>query len=178
MSYAENGPNGSHQRYFHKLVYEVYEDMNTPTHPCNESEVYSKDKCFLENLHDESIKQIGCTTPFGLNKSLICTDVEKAQKALDLYGKMQREVPKSCLNPCNYIIPHLYFTYQKRVQKNDNSFLKLENNGEIKVTKSELAYDTLTLLADIGGYVGLFLGIAIVHIKELFRILAQKFKSE
>ena len=84
MNYAENGPNGSHQRYFHKLVYEVYEDLNTPTHPCNESEVYSKDKCFLENLHDESIKQIGCTTPFGLNKSLICTDTEKAQKALDL----------------------------------------------------------------------------------------------
>ena len=87
---------------------------------------------------------------------------------------MQRN--SSCLNPCKYLVPQTYFTYQK---KNNNRFqLYLSNNGAIKVTRSELAYDTLTLLADIGGYVGLFLGVAIVHVKELFQMLACKLKME
>ena len=148
--------------------------MNTENHPCNESINYSKDVCFLEKLHEESIKQIGCTTPYGLNKSMICKETEKAQKALDLFAKMQRN--SSCLNPCTYLVPQTYFTYQK---KNNQRFqLYLSNNGAVKVTRSELAYDTLTLLADIGGYVGLFLGIAIVHVKEIFQILALKMKTQ
>ena len=97
-----------------------------------------------------------------------------SQKALDLFAKMQRN--SSCLNPCTYLVPQTYFTYQK---KNNQRFqLYLSNNGAVKVTRSELAYDTLTLLADIGGYVGLFLGIAIVHVKEIFQILALKMKTQ
>ena len=166
-----------HKRYYYTLVYEVFEDINTKSHSCNASESYSKDRCFLEKLHAESIKQIGCTTPYGLDKSRICTDVEKAKKALDLYKVMQRNVSEYCVNPCKYVVPQLFYTHE-RPSKREFSRLDLWNNGAIKVTKSKLDYDVLALLADIGGYVGLFLGIALVHIKEVFRALAQKLKSE
>ena len=169
-----HGETPSYKTHYETLVYEVFEELNTENHPCNESINYSKDACFLEKLHDESIKQIGCTTPYGLNKSMICKETGKAQKALDLFARMQRN--STCLNPCAYLVPQTYFTYQK---KNNQRFqLYLSNNGAVKVTRSELAYDTLTLLADIGGYVGLFLGIAIVHVKELFQILALKMKTQ
>ena len=179
LGFKEENETVYHQKYFYKLVYEVFEDMNTPNHSCNNSEHYSKDLCFLEKLHDESIKQIGCTTPYGLNKSMICTDIEKAKKAKSLFENMQRNIPKECLNPCKYVVPQLFFTSQQRRKGKKNfSILEILNNGAIKVTRSEIGYDALTLLADIGGYVGLFLGVAIVHIKELFKILGQKLKSE
>ena len=167
-----HGDKEGYKVVYETLVYQIYQQLNTKKQPCNDSLEYSKDKCFLQKLHEESIKQLGCTTPYGLNKSMICKNQTKAKEAKKLFSKLQRESPSFCLSSCQYLVPQTFNSYQKN---SDNRFsLFLSNTGEIKVTKSEWAYDTLSLIADIGGYVGLFLGVAIVHVKEVFYYLAKK----
>ena len=44
-----------------------------------------------------------------------------------------------------------------------------EFNKFIKTTKSRYAYQELEFLAEFGGYVGLFLGISVFHLREVFQ---------
>ena len=41
--------------------------------------------CVHKAAEKKSIKEFGCTTPFGPNKNQICTDPEIGNKALTLY---------------------------------------------------------------------------------------------
>ena len=45
----------------------------------------------------------------------------------------------------------------------------------IKVTQSKFFYNGLSLMAEIGGYVGLFLGISVVHINEMLYKVLKRF---
>ena len=46
----------------------------------------------------------------------------------------------------------------------------------VKVTQSKFLYDGLSLMAEIGGYVGLFLGISVVHINEMLHKVWKSFR--
>ena len=41
----------------------------------------------------------------------------------------------------------------------------------IRTTKARYAYQGLEFLAEFGGYVGLFLGISVFHLREVFQTL-------
>ena len=49
--------------------------------------------------------------------------------------------------------------------------MQFEFNKFIKTTKSRYAYRELEFLAEFGGYVGLFLGISVFHLREVFQTL-------
>ena len=46
--------------------------------------------------------------------------------------------------------------------------MMFEFNKFIKTTKARYAYRELEFLAEFGGYVGLFLGISVYNLKEIF----------
>ena len=49
--------------------------------------------------------------------------------------------------------------------------MQFDFNKFIKTTKSRYAYRELEFLAEFGGYVGLFLGISVFHLRDLFQTL-------
>ena len=49
--------------------------------------------------------------------------------------------------------------------------MMFEFNKFIKTTKARYAYRELEFLAEFGGYVGLFLGISVFHLREVFQTL-------
>ena len=51
--------------------------------------------------------------------------------------------------------PHMFFQFEKF----------------IRTTKARYAYQGLEFLAEFGGYVGLFLGISVFHLREVFQTL-------
>ena len=53
--------------------------------------------------------------------------------------------------------------------KSDDDIMQFEFNKFIKTTISRYAYRELEFLAEFGGYVGLFLGISVFHLRELFQ---------
>ena len=48
----------------------------------------------------------------------------------------------------------------------------------IKVTKAYHVYSGLSLIAEIGGYVGLFLGVSINQVTNLFDVLFNAFRKQ
>ena len=116
------------------------------------------------------MKDIGCTTPFGLNKNHICTDTNRSKLALDLFKKMinRKTQVEECLYPCQFLRNMLMPSV---IRKNDSETAKLpiifHFDKFIKITHSYLAYTELELLAELGGYVGLFLGYSVFHLSAL-----------
>ena len=58
------------------------------------------------------------------------------------------------------------FTKESK-ERNGPGYLELRFQRFIKVSRSRLAYGWLELLAEVGGYVGLFLGVSINQISSL-----------
>jgi hypothetical protein len=53
----------------------------------------------------------------------------------------------------------------------ETPLMMFEFNKFIKTTKARYAYRELEFLAEFGGYVGLFLGISVFHLREVFQTL-------
>ena len=121
--------------------------------------------------------KVGCSVPYGFNISNVCIDGKQSNKAMELYNKLNKfstnHKIQSCLFPCK--ITRTYFK-EKRKWKRDNkhpSSLFLRFNKFVKVSKARYSYGGLELLAELGGYVGLFLGISVFHLSDAFSKIVQ-----
>ena len=123
------------------------------------------------------MKIFGCTTPFGLNKSAICTNTNSSAEALKLYDLYHSKPEKHCPNLCNFLEVSLRTQFVTNSSKDDEpgrSYIAFSLKNTIKVTNSHFLYDGLTLMAEIGGYVGLFLGISVVHVNDMIRNVLER----
>ena len=116
--------------------------------------------------------KFGCTTPFGFNLDFICTDKLKSIEAMNLYTTLNRKTHqiKECPYPCQFI-KSMMLPYKMR---NDIKSSQLNFGKYIKVTKAKYSYTELELLAEFGGYVGLFLGISVFHLSEVIDKIIEK----
>ena len=116
--------------------------------------------------------QVGCTTPYRPDKSNICTDPEKSKQANDIYKKVkynQTFATSVCPRSCMYQIIGLSRYEIGEGQPMSHTNLKADKRKTltltfqkfIKISKSRRSYTFLELIAEVGGYVGLFLGISI-----------------
>ena len=123
----------------------------------------------------ETMKIVGCTTPYVPNKSQICTDPKVGLEALEIYRKIfDRRYANPCKSPCNYVTLRAMKTkdsFQPWVDGKKTSVMNISTRENIKVTKGLWLYSELSLVAEIGGYVGLFLGISILQIRKLIDLL-------
>ena len=81
-------------------------------------------------------------------------------------GLMERDF----LPPCDYMkVETDYFNMQSTEIINAASQVWIGVPSIITVTKQTQAYSFLSLIAEIGGYVGLFLGLSVYYgVKDLF----------
>ena len=163
------------------LDYKVFEFLSTSDEPCQHDVHYNKDFCIDEALHKISLDTIGCTTPFGRNKSLICTDPQSAIKAKELYAKYFQHNSKFCPNPCTFSRMRASILYHNTSESRNTSLLYINLDDEISVSTSYYTYTGLSLIAEIGGYVGLFLGISLNQTYKLcdfLKIFVEKFTHQ
>ena len=73
---------------------------------------------------------------------------------------------KECPYPCKSTRIHMGSKINSEQPK-----MKFIFNKFIQTRKARYAYQGLEFLAEFGGYVGLFLGISVFHLRELFQTL-------
>ena len=120
--------------------------------------------------------EIGCTTPFGVNLDHICTDLNKSKKAKALYERFHHKTHqiKNCLYPCKFIKTGVRPT----LKRSNHNTTKLNFDKFIKVTKAIYSYTGLELLAEFGGYVGLFLGISVFQASHVVDKILDKLMTK
>ena len=126
----------------------------------------------------ESENEIGCTTPYNPDKSNICLEQNQANQAMNIFDDItiqnQTKARKLCPRPCQQYI--IGFSNKEISWSNSirSPTLRMEFPKYIRVSSSSYSYTLLELLAEVGGYVGLFLGVSINQISDLLTILATK----
>ena len=146
---------------------------------CNNDKNYSKDLCVDKAVEKESIDKSGCTTPFGPDKTKICMEKEKSKNVSLIYDKAFNMAHyEECWNPCSFsaITTTTFDVFNAKWSLN-TAIVYLNFEEIIKVTNSYYIYSGLSLIAEIGGYVGLFLGVSINQITHLVDFLLAKLKQ-
>ena len=111
--------------------------------------------------------KIGCTTPFGLELDNICTEQNKSLEALEMFlDILLNQKNTKCPYPCNFLINRITTTKYRDQTSVDKIMLTFDKY--IKVTTSTYGYTELELLAELGGYVGLFLGLSVFDLRLVF----------
>ena len=127
-------------------------------------------------LHfQESTERISCTSPFGLKLDNICTEKDKSLEAYKLFNEVlynDFEI-EECPYPCNFLLNWITTTsYKDQAIRNILKFDKY-----IKVTTSTYGYTELELLAELGGYIGLFLGLSVFDLRLVFNKIFNIFRG-
>ena len=174
-------------RYYHispenqadiDLNHEVFEVLDYEGEQCMDSAEYSRDDCVDNLITKTSMEMVGCTTPYLADKSSICTDLEKAKFASQIYeeGKLRAfldEVPE-CPKPCQFLMINFGRTKTNAIEKyKAELFIRFQRY--IKVSKVAITYQGLELFAEFGGYLGLLLGVSINQLPDMISSLCTKF---
>ena len=114
--------------------------------------------------------------------------IKTAIKALKIYdeGMNMWKWNGSDLLMTECLIPCSIFTFSTEAinskqelnnQGNAHAIVEINFEDLIKVTTDYYTYTAVSLIAEIGGYVGLFLGISVNQIINLIDILVEKFQQ-
>ena len=161
--------------YHVKIDHNLYKMLDFQGVPCNNEKGYRLNKCVLNELEKESLKMIGCVSPFGITKDNICQDEQVGKKAFLLYKEFKHNYwdlkNLSCLEPCTYMSVKIIKATKKRQEEVVNEAVGavfLTFNRQVHETVAYYSYDDLSFIAEIGGYVGLFLGASMYQTADLF----------
>ena len=176
---------GNNQRKVIRLDYEINYVLVLGGQQCNPDPGYSRDACFQAMLFNQSMTEFGCTTPWGTNKDHICTNATLGKAAHELYryyfdskmGSLEKNAtiaetcPKSCtiMKFQNEELIDAKPT-QKDIDGKRSASLHLKFEETITVTEDQYYYIWLNLVAEVGGYMGLFLGYSVYQITDLVEI--------
>ena len=114
--------------------------------------------------------QVGCTTPYEPNKTNICMNEGDRNKSLAMYKETYESTERknNCHHPCTFISTRATVTSGKiggYINGKICTIVVLQFKEIIKVIEAYHLYSLLSMIAEIGGYVGMFLGISILEIR-------------
>ena len=165
------------------LDYQVNHQLDLDGWPCEKSDNYNFDHCIFDLARKQNLEKFGCDTPFGVNKSQICTNqtlgkmaVENLFNLTELHGHLNENM--TCWQPCNFL-PIQYTDIKTQTYTSSSwktkGVLIIKYGQMITKTTSFYLYSTLSMVAEIGGYVGLFLGASVYYqLTEMLENMSMK----
>ena len=161
---------------------------NLDGHTCNIEMNHNYDQTIYKKVAKENEAQFNCTVPFHptmtsqLTGSIIeiCNNSETGKNALrNWWTNAYTTTNKS--KPCTEMVIYLGIPDISNGKSDNESFLHVYLKSDMKVKSIILYYDLTTLAADIGGYIGMFLGVSLIDVtmmcnSALFKIVAMKLK--
>ena len=115
----------------------------------------------------------GCNAIHTNFKENICRNETDGKAAYTTYSWL-RNSGGSCLHPCKYLTPLIIKQSEKNVAKDHQLELGLEFENTIKKVTSYYDYTELSFIAEVGGYIGLFLGFSLYHITDAIKYVLSK----
>ena len=150
-----------------QLSYDIFKTLNHVNNPCNDTKAYTTDACFDALAYEESMKELNCTWPFNKKSFKICRDYDKAKKAKTIGEKYFKNKYDQCLVPCINLETKADGNIWESSKNSGRKYIQFKFKENVKVFEAYYTYNELSLIAEIGGYVGLFLGWSV---QQLFDI--------
>ena len=142
-------------------------DLHRESNPCKKDPDYDFQQCVRNSL----VRKIGCKLPWDMWSSAdfnVCTEVDELRSFARVYNIMYTEDlylitnRTGCPKPCQYKEYKLVGKEQNKNEEYDQ-YIYFKTKEEVIIEKELLSYSGLSLLADIGGTLGMFLNIVLQY---------------
>ena len=153
------------------LDFIIYSMLDIGGKPCVTEPGYEKDSCTESKLDKTSLEKFGCTTPFGPNKDKICKDHENGSIVMELYSETMDQNVDNCYSPCLFVSAKA----MKTSENDGDGYVYIDLKKNIQVIEAHYLYSGLSMIAEVGGYVGLFLGVSVNQVSALVNAVLDKF---
>ena len=169
--------NKRHSRWTQRL-HEIFQVLDFDGEPCEHYE-NGRDDCIHSAVSKNTLCNIGCQTPYGpLDKSEICTEPEKARKAEEIFKEISETnitlANELCPKSCRYLLMSFGSFKDDFQDGNSHGYISISFEKFIKVSRSRYSYNALELLAEVGGYVGLFLGVSVNQFSDIIKSMVAR----
>lgn len=137
--------------------------------PCDSAMNYHLDDCLYEKMTRRLVEDFGCSIPYlpNLNDEPICSPDGNGTIASKQYNEMKANGQRDlCHKPCERTEVFSGMAFSDSVEE-ELAKIKIYLKTTTKVKKSVLDYPVLTMIAEIGGYTGLLLGISLVNLTSV-----------
>ena len=151
--------------------YEIHNNLEFGEDTCTSELDYDTDRCIQMEIENETIAEFGCTTPFGPNKTKICINQTVAQEVLKVYHSRWKSFKTKCKIPCRLLFIRPNVLREGIYNSQSKTKITLNLKEDVKITDEYFLYSGLSLIAEIGGYVGLFLGVSVKQISLLMEMI-------
>ena len=158
---------------FLDFAYEITANTlgNFEKHSCNSVMNYNYDDIFYDKIAKDNEQKFNCSVPFHpLTTSeatgspiKICRDSTIGKKAFTNWKDSLDSLPGRN-KPCSGVDLFLGVPFVNHNRSDDEAFIRIYIKLDIKVKSLILYYDWTTLLAEVGGYIGLFLGVSLIDL--------------
>ena len=190
------------RKHFVDMTYSIMNNTlkSESTIPCSDETNFGFDTCFYQAIAKNLMNEFNCVVPFikTSKNTNICvnktqTKVDKIMLAFKVLSL--KTTIGTCMSPCTSM--DFFFgvlsddafkndcqglLYQKlrglespRLEQpcDGKSFLRIYFKSNVKLQETVYDYTLLSLLAEIGGYTGLFLGISVANITTVLERMFQ-----
>uniref|UniRef100_T1IT41 Uncharacterized protein n=1 Tax=Strigamia maritima TaxID=126957 RepID=T1IT41_STRMM len=150
-----------------------YEFLNKTNKQCSLIEEFElcETKCIRQQIEQSKVK---CRLPFmlGYNELPDCEEkynLEYSKACDDYYGlwKANTSIDCKCIIPCKQQI----ISTRLIVEEKSGSAMRIQVLDSLRIAKEVATYDFIALLCDLGGNIGLTLGVSCLMIAEMLIIL-------
>ena len=190
--------------YFIDLVYTISDNTleQESRIPCTSKHNFTFDDCLYRKIKGAMMNKFGCTVAFlppNSTSDLVCrnkneTEIEDFMK---FYGHISSNGQRNfCQMPCStmevsffnyfssssnswYFFPKVFLglLFEGHGKENE-AYIKIYLKSSVKSREFVPDYTFLSMLAEIGSYTGLLLGVSLVHITSLIdRIFVRLMKQ-
>ena len=161
----------------HDITYSLEISTNDTWKKCTNQNNQILDSCIINALDAFYLKSHGCVLPFQTfrpnEKQCILNSTMKFQ----YWEYLQTTVfQKECIMPCASMdVTFPPFAYD--TGSNNEAYAKLYLLSIVKVQTSYLSYPIISLLAEVGGYMGLLLGMSLMDINKVLHWIYNIYKE-
>ena len=163
------------KKYFIDFVDEIFVNTlgNIEGHLCNEEMNYNYDKKFYEKVALENERHLNCSVPFHptTNSPItgrqieICNNTKEGKKAIENWSVSFYSSSATPLDqPCSEIQFFFGLPLVNKYRFETEVYVKIYVKSNVKVKSVILYYDMTSLVADVGGYIGMLLGVSLVDL--------------
>lgn len=145
--------------------------------PCDPDDRYRFDDCTYKAIKEKLLKKFGCLVPslppeeYGTSQVCINKTSSEAEALMDYYSHLV--TTRNCMISCKTMEVYLG-VLQTSDGTNGSSYVKLNMKSTVKYRKKILDYTWMNMWAEIGGYEGLLLGMAIVSVTSWIKKLSER----
>ena len=167
--------------FYQNIELVLHRKRNTESNPCNEDKKYILGDC----LKDAVQRKVGCRMLWneGMEELDDCFNISQYEHYFNLYSTWTDEdfeklsLLSGCLAPCFFteVVPVGVQTFDELLTLNGTTlFVMTLAKRKLTVRTEERYPDFASLVADIGGTLGLFLGFSFLMLWELVINIATK----